>query len=59
MNRVFAHIGYKGKMCGHSWRHAFVTNCKEKFQYSSNVIYTQMSHTIEKDAAQSFSEPCV
>lgn len=52
VNKVFAHLGYKGKMCGHGWRHAFVTNCKEKFQYSSNVIYKQMSHTIEKDAAK-------
>lgn len=51
VNKVFARIGYKGKMCGHGWRHAFVTNCKENFDYSSDVIYKQMSHTIEKDAA--------
>lgn len=49
VNKVFARIGYKGEMCGHGWRHAFVTNCKENLKYSSDVIYKQMSHTIEKD----------
>ena len=52
VNKVFARIGYKGEMCGHGWRHAFVTNCKEKFDYNSDVIYKQMSHTIEKEAAK-------
>ena len=51
--KVFARIGYKGEMCGHGWRHAFVTNCKENLkQYDSDVIYKQMSHTIEKEAAK-------
>lgn len=52
VNKVFSRIGYKNKMCGHGWRHAFVTNCKEKLHYSSDVIYKQMSHTLEKDAAK-------
>ena len=52
VNKVFARIGYKGEMCGHGWRHAFVTNCKEKFDYNSDVIYKQMSHTIEKETAK-------
>ena len=52
VNKVFSRIGYKGEMCGHGWRHAFVTNCKENLKYSSDIIYKQMSHTIEKDAAK-------
>lgn len=52
VNKVFARIGYKGEMCGHGWRHAFVTNCKESLGYKSDVIYKQMSHTLERDSAK-------
>ena len=52
VNKVFARIGYKGEMCGHGWRHAFVTNCKESLNYKSDVIFKQMSHTLEKEAAK-------
>ncbi len=52
INKVFARIGYKSEMCSHGWRHSFVTNCKESLSYSSDVIYKQMSHTIEKEAAK-------
>ena len=52
VNKVFSRMGYKGEMCGHGWRHAFVTNCKEELKYNSDIIFKQMSHTIEKDAAK-------
>lgn len=49
--KFFMNCGYKGVMTSHGFRHMAVTRLKE-MRFDSDVIFLQMSHTLERSKAK-------